>query len=40
MEGAELDGHAGADADERGQGALVEGEGPFGLVDGCGGIEG
>lgn len=40
VECAELDGHAGADADERRQRALVEGEGSFMLVDGSGGFEG
>ena len=37
--GAELDGDAGADADEGGEGALVEGEATLVLVDGCGGVE-
>lgn len=40
VEGAELDGDAGADADEGGQGALVEGEGALVLVDGGGGVQG
>lgn len=40
MEGAELDGDAGADAQQRGQGSLVEGECAFVLVDGGGGGEG
>lgn len=40
VEGAELDGDAGADAQERGQGAFVEGERAFVLVDGGGGGEG
>lgn len=40
VECAELHGHAGADADERRQRALVEGEGSFMLVDGSGGFEG
>jgi hypothetical protein len=37
VEGAELDGDAGADADEGREGAFVEGEGAFGSVDcaGC-----
>lgn len=34
MEGAELDGDAGADAEERGEGALVEGKCALVLVDG------
>lgn len=38
VEAAELDGNAGADTEERGEGALVEGEGAFVAVDvGCGG---
>lgn len=40
MEGAELDGDAGADADEGGEGAFVERKGPFRGVDGAGGDEG
>lgn len=40
VECAKLQGHAGADADERRQRALVEGEGAFVLVDGGGGLEG
>lgn len=40
VEGAELDGDAGADAQKGGQGALVEGERAFVLVDGGGGGEG
>lgn len=40
MEGTELDGDAGADAEERREGALVEGEGPFVLVDLGGGVDG
>jgi hypothetical protein len=40
VECAELDGHAGADADEGRQRALVEGEGALVLVDGGGGFEG
>ena len=40
VEGAELNRDAGADADERGESALVEGEGALGLVDFGGGIEG
>ena len=36
VEGAELDGDAGADADEWGEGAFVEGEGAFLLEDGGG----
>lgn len=40
VEGAELDGDAGADADERREGALVEGEAALVLVDGGGGVEG
>lgn len=40
VEGAELDGDAGADADEGGEGALVEGGGAFVLVDGGCGVEG
>lgn len=40
VECAELDGHAGADADEGRQRALVEGEGALMLVDGGGGFEG
>lgn len=40
VECAELHRHAGADADERRQRALVEGEGAFVLVDGGGGFEG
>lgn len=39
VECAELHGHAGADADEGSQRALVEGEGAFMLVDGGGGLE-
>lgn len=40
MEGAELDGDAGTDSDEGGEGAFVECEGSFSLVDGFGGDEG
>lgn len=40
MEGAELHGDAGADADEGCEGAFVEGEGPFLGVDGASGGEG
>lgn len=40
VEGAELDGDAGTDADERGEGAFVEGEGTLVFVDGGGGVEG
>lgn len=40
VEGGELDGDAGADADERREGALVEGGGAFVAVDGLGGVEG
>lgn len=40
VEGAELDGDAGADAEERGEGAFVEGQGSFVAVDGGGGGEG
>jgi hypothetical protein len=40
VEGAELDGDAGADAEERGEGAFVKGEGAFVAVDGGGGGEG
>lgn len=40
MEACELDGDAGADAEEGGEGSLVEGEGTFVFVDlGCG-VEG
>lgn len=39
MESAELHGHAGADADEGRQRALVEGQGTLILVDGGGGLE-
>ena len=40
VKGAELDGDAGADPDERGEGAFVEGEGAFGAVDFAGCVEG
>ena len=40
VEGSELDRHAGTDAEERGQRALVESEGAFGLVDGGSGGKG
>ena len=40
VESAELDRDAGADADEGGEGALVEGEGALVLVDGGGGVKG
>lgn len=40
VEGAELDGDAGADADERRESALVEGEGALVAVDGGGGLQG
>lgn len=40
VEGAELDGDASADADEGREGTLVEGQGTFAGVDGCGGVEG
>lgn len=40
VEGAELDRHARADADEGREGAFVEGEGAFFLVDGLGGGQG
>lgn len=40
VEGAELDGDAGADTNEGSQGALVEGEGTFVFVDGGGSVEG
>jgi hypothetical protein len=40
VEGAELDGDAGADSNEGGQSALVKGEGAFVAVDGGGGVEG
>lgn len=40
VEGAELDGDAGADTDEGREGALVEGSGAFVLVDGGCGVEG
>lgn len=40
VEGAELDGDAGADADEGRQGALVEGQGALILVYGGGSLDG
>lgn len=40
VEAGKLDRDAGADTDERGQGALVEGEGALGLVDGGRGLQG
>lgn len=40
VECAELDGDAGADAEKRGQGALVEGAAAFVLEDLCGAVEG
>jgi hypothetical protein len=39
-ETAELDGDAGADAEEGGEGAFIEGEGAFVAVDGGCGVEG
>lgn len=40
MKPAELDGYAGADADEGCEGAFVKCEGAFVAVDACGGGEG
>jgi hypothetical protein len=40
VEGAELDRDAGADSDERCDGALVEGQGAFVFVDGSCGVDG